>query len=72
MASEVIMTLSKDAAERARLISEFKYEVDTRTHINFAKREKTKEIAQKMKAIGLTLEQIKEITGLSEEQIEEL
>jgi len=72
MASEVIMTLSKDAAERARLISEFKYEVDTRTHINFAKREKTKEIAQKMKAIGLTLEQIKETTGLSEEQIEEL
>ena len=72
MASEVIMTLSRDQAERARLMSEFKYEVDTRTHINDAKRQERKEIAQKMKAIGLTLEQIKETTGLSEEQIKDL
>ena len=68
MASEVIMTISRDEVERARLISEFKYEVDKNTHIYYAKRE----IAQKLKAIGLTLEQIKEATGLSEEQIEEL
>ena len=37
-----------------------------------AKREKTLEIASKMKTMGLTMEQIKEATGLDESEIAEL
>jgi len=72
MASEVLMTISRDQIERARLMSEFKYEVDTRTHINYARKEEKKEIAGKMKVMGLTTDQIVDATGLTKAQIEEL
>jgi len=39
MASEVLMTISKDEVERARLMSIEKYELDTKSRINYAKRE---------------------------------
>ncbi|MCL2233398.1 MAG: Rpn family recombination-promoting nuclease/putative transposase [Treponema sp.] len=68
MASEVLMTISRDEVERARLVSEFKGEVDLRSHVNHAKRE----IAQKMIDMGLSTEQIVRATGLSKEQIEDL
>jgi len=68
MASEVLMTISRDEAERARLVSEFKGELDFRSHINHAKRE----IAQNMIAMGLSTEQIVRATGLSKEQVEDL
>jgi len=35
--SSVLMMISQDEVERAKLMSEFKYEVDTRTHINHTK-----------------------------------
>ena len=72
MASEVLMTISRDEAERARLVSEFKGEMDFRTHINHAKWEQSKEIALKLNAIGLSVEQIVQGTGLSNEQVEDL
>ena len=68
MAGEVLMTISRDEAERIRLMSEFKYRVDTQSHINGAKRE----IARNFKAMGLSTEQIVRGTGLSEEQIRDL
>ena len=68
MASNVLMTISRDEVERAKLMSEFKYEVDTRTHINHTKQE----IARNLKAMGLNLGQIVEATGLSEERVKEL
>jgi predicted transposase/invertase (TIGR01784 family) len=39
MASEVLMTISKDEIEQARLLSELKYELDTKSRIVHAKRE---------------------------------
>jgi predicted transposase/invertase (TIGR01784 family) len=68
MASEVLMTISRDEVERARLMSEFKYQVDMRTHIFY----REQEIARKMKARGRPLHEIAEDTGLTEAQIKEL
>ena len=39
MASEVLMTISRDEAERARLLSEYKYVVDTQSKVVQARRE---------------------------------
>jgi hypothetical protein len=39
MASEVLMTISRDEVERARLMSEFKYEIDTQSKIGYARKE---------------------------------
>ena len=39
MASEVLMTISKDEAERARLMSELKYELDTQSKMTYARDE---------------------------------
>jgi predicted transposase/invertase (TIGR01784 family) len=43
MASEVLITISKDEIERARLMSEYKYVVDTQSKIVQAKREGMRE-----------------------------
>jgi predicted transposase/invertase (TIGR01784 family) len=76
MASEVLMTISRDEAERARLVSEFKYQVDMRSHINHAKQEgraeRDQEIARNLKADGDSVEKIARITGLSLEEIAKL
>jgi len=39
MASEVLMTISKDEVERARLMSEYKYQLDTQSKLVHARRE---------------------------------
>jgi hypothetical protein len=44
MASEVLMSISRDEAERARLMSEFKYQMDTQSKIGYARREGREEI----------------------------
>jgi predicted transposase/invertase (TIGR01784 family) len=43
MASEVLISISKDEVERARLMSEYKYELDLQSKITYAKREGRKE-----------------------------
>jgi hypothetical protein len=50
MASEVLMSISKDEAERARLMSEFKYQMDTQSKIGYARREGRKEIIELLKS----------------------
>jgi predicted transposase/invertase (TIGR01784 family) len=39
MASEVLMTISRDEVERARLISEEKYELDTQSRLSYARQD---------------------------------
>ena len=68
MASEVLMTISKDEVERARLMSEYKYAVDTQSKVVHAKRE----IAKNLKKTGDSLEKIAKVTGLSVEDIAKL
>ena len=88
MASEVLMTISKDEVERARLMSEYKYELDTQSRIVHAKREGRREGRQEGKVEGettkafaiaanlismkLPLETIITATGLTREEIENL
>jgi predicted transposase/invertase (TIGR01784 family) len=72
MASEVLMTISKDEIEQARLMSEWKYEMDTQSRLVEAKRENTAEIARNFKKLGISAEQIAQGTGLSIEDIAKL
>ena len=39
MASEVLMSISKDEVERARLMSEYKYQLDTQSKLTYARQE---------------------------------
>jgi predicted transposase/invertase (TIGR01784 family) len=70
------MTISKDEVERARLVSEYKYQLDTQSKLVHAKREGRQEekleIARNFKAFGAPIEQIAQATGLTEQQINEL
>jgi predicted transposase YdaD len=72
MASEVLITISKDEVERARLMSEWKYVVDTQSKVVQAKREERWEIARNAKQLGIPIEQIAHFTGLSAEDITKL
>jgi predicted transposase/invertase (TIGR01784 family) len=76
MASEVLLSISKDEIERARLLSEYKFEVDLQSDRVYARREGLKEgkkeVARKLKARGTPLDHIAEDTGLTEAEIREL
>jgi predicted transposase/invertase (TIGR01784 family) len=76
MASEVLLKISRNEEERARLMSEWKYVVDTQSKVVQARREgqkeEQKEIARNLKADGVPAEQIAKWTGLPEAQIKEL
>jgi predicted transposase/invertase (TIGR01784 family) len=80
MASRVLVTISRDEKEQARLMSEFKYEVDTQSRIINAERrgeqkgiQKGKlEIAKILKDMGESVDRIILVTGLSFEDIVKL
>jgi predicted transposase/invertase (TIGR01784 family) len=84
MASEVLMSISKDEVERARLVSEYKYQLDMQSKLVHAKRqgrqegkkegkkEEKLEIARNFKTLGAPIGQIVQATGLTEKQIDEL
>jgi hypothetical protein len=63
MASEVLMTISRDEVERARLMSEYKYELDTQSRIVYAwqqgRQEEKLEILKLFEA-GHSAEEIRE------------
>jgi predicted transposase/invertase (TIGR01784 family) len=80
MASEVLLSVSKDEIERARLLSEYKFEVDLQSDRVYARREGKKEgmkekafeIARNFKSLGLAPDQIAAGTGLPLETVENL
>jgi predicted transposase/invertase (TIGR01784 family) len=84
MASQVLITISKDEREQAWLRSREKYVLDTQSKVTYARQkgeakgrakgrdEKALEIARKMKAIGRPEPEIAEITGLTPEIIQKL
>jgi predicted transposase/invertase (TIGR01784 family) len=80
MAGEVLLKISKDEVERARLMSEYKYALDTQSKIVDARRAGRKEgeqkkafaVAQRLKKRGVAAEQIAEDTGLTVKEVEEL
>jgi predicted transposase/invertase (TIGR01784 family) len=84
MASEVLISISKDEMERFRLLSEEKYILDTQSNLSWERREgrtegrteghaeEKLEIARNLKKMGLPVSQIAEGTGLSPEAIQKL
>jgi predicted transposase/invertase (TIGR01784 family) len=76
MAGEVLMTISRDEVERARLMSEYKYAVDLQSRMVTAKRqgkiEGKIEVARKMKDQGIPVNQIAELTNMPPEDIAKL
>jgi predicted transposase/invertase (TIGR01784 family) len=84
MASEVLITISKDERERFRLLSEEKYELDIQNDLVYTKRESLAkgraegitegklEIARNALAEGATIEFVQNITGLPLETIQNL
>jgi predicted transposase/invertase (TIGR01784 family) len=73
MASEVLMTISKDEEERFRLLSEEKYILDTQSNLAYERKqgiaEGKLEIARKMKKAGRPFSEITEFTGLTAEEV---
>jgi predicted transposase/invertase (TIGR01784 family) len=65
MAGEVLLTISKDEIERARLLSEYKYIVDTQSKVVQAKREGKKEGLAEGEVKGL-------VKGLAEGEVKGL
>jgi hypothetical protein len=76
MASRVLVTISRDEKEQARLMSEFKYEVDTQSRILNAElrgeRKGKLEIAKALKDTGESVDRIILVTGLSFDEIAKL
>jgi hypothetical protein len=80
MAGEVLLTVSRDEVERARVESEFKYELERQSDLVAARREgefigaekerfkyeqERRESARRLKAMGLSPDQIAQATGLA-------
>jgi predicted transposase/invertase (TIGR01784 family) len=81
MASEVLMTISRDEVERARLESEYKYELDTQSRLSYARQDGLQEgiregeqksrtnIARNALAEGLPVDVVQKITDLDMETL---
>ena len=72
MAGQVLLNISKDEKERARLTSEYKFAVDLQSKTVDARRAEKKAIAQNLLNMKMPLNKIAKATGLSIKEIEEL
>jgi len=76
MAGQVLLHISKDERERARLTSEYKYAVDLQSKTVDARRaarlDEKKDIARNFLRMKMSAEQIAEGTGLTLEEVKQL
>jgi phage terminase Nu1 subunit (DNA packaging protein) len=72
MAGQVLLNISKDERERARLTSEYKYAVDLQSKVVDAKRANTRDIAKNLLNLGDSIDKIITVTGLTREEVESL
>jgi len=80
MASEVLLTISRDEVERARLISEEKFQLDLQSKMVYAERkgreegreESQIEFARNALKMGFSIDAVHKITGLDMDTIEGL
>jgi len=76
MGAQVLLTISKDERERARLTSEYKFAVDLQSREVDARRagasDKSIEIARNAMDMGMDINTIIKLTGLTREEIESL
>ncbi|MCL2356746.1 MAG: Rpn family recombination-promoting nuclease/putative transposase, partial [Defluviitaleaceae bacterium] len=69
MATQILMTVSKEERERALEFSQLIYELDQRSERESAILGAKREVAKKMKLISIPLDSISEVTGLSLEEV---
>lgn len=72
MGAQVLLTISKDEKERARLTSEYKFAVDLQSKMVDARRGGIEEVARKLLGVGDSIEKVIDVTGLTREEIENL
>jgi len=72
MAGQVLLHISKDEQERARLTSEYKYVVDLQSKTVDARREEKRDIARNLLGVGDSIDKIVMVTGLTHAEVESL
>jgi predicted transposase/invertase (TIGR01784 family) len=76
MAGQVLLSISKDERERARLTSEYKFAVDLQSKMVDAGRDgeqrKAITIARNLVGMGMSFDQITKATGLTHAEVENL
>ena len=76
MGAQVLLSISKDENERARLTSEYKFAVDLQSKTVEARREarrkEKRDIARNFLKMNIPIEQIAEGTGLTIQEVENL
>jgi predicted transposase/invertase (TIGR01784 family) len=72
MAGQVLLSISKDEIERARLTSEYKFAVDLQSKMVDAEREGIARVARNLIGMGMSFDQITKATGLTKAEVENL
>ena len=72
MGAQVLLNISKDEKERARLTSEYKFAVDLQSKMVDARRDGIEEVARSLLSSSLSLDEISRHTGLTRDEIENL
>ena len=72
MGAQVLLTISRDERERARLTSEYKYAVDLQSKMVDARRTGHTDVARNLLKMDMPVDQITISTGLTREEVENL
>ena len=76
MGAQVLLNISKDERERARLTSEYKFAVDLQSKMVDAERAGSNEraitIARNLLGVGDSIEKVIDVTGLTRKEVEDL
>ena len=72
MAGQVLLTISRDEKERARLTSEYKFAVDLQSKMVDARRAEKRDIARNLLNVGDSIDKIVMVTGLTREEVDNL
>ena len=72
MGAQVLLNISKDEKERARLTSEYKFAVDLQSKMVDAEREGITKVARNAIDMGMDMDTIVKLTGLARKEVEGL
>ena len=72
MGAKVLLNISKDERERARLTSEYKFAVDLQSKMVDAERAGVAKVARNLLGVGDTIEKVIDVTGLTRKEVEDL
>ena len=70
--AQVLLNISKDEKERARLTSEYKFAVDLQSKMVGASNDRALTIARNALRKNMSVEDISDITGLTHDEVEGL